>query len=74
MDRRDAKGEVMLDDNGTPLKEDVVRAISLEPMSDDGEVCTAEEEDKVIRKGASISFSGILTIMAIFGLRRRFFS
>ena len=73
-DRRDAKGELMLDENGAPLREDVVRAISLEPMPDDGEVCTAAEEDKVIRQSASVSFSGILAIMALFGLRRKFFS
>lgn len=73
-DRRDAKGELMLDENGAPLREDVVRAISLEPMPDDGEVCTAEEEDKVIRKGASVSFAGVLSIMALFGLRRKYFS
>ena len=73
-DRRDATGEIMLDANGTPLKEDVVRAISLQPMPDDGEVCTAEEEKKVIRKGASVSFAGVLTIMALFGIRRKYFS
>lgn len=74
VERRDAKGEIMRDDDGTPLKEDVVRAVSLEPMPDDGEVCTAEEENKVIRKGASISFGSVLSIMALLGLRRRFFS
>ncbi len=73
VDRRDAKGDIMLDDSGAPLKEDIVRAVSLEPIPDDGEVCTAEEEDKVIRKGASVSFSAVLSIMALFGLRRRFF-
>ena len=71
-DRRDAKGEAMLDDNGTPLTEDVVRAISLEPMPEDGEICTAEEEKKVIRQGASVSFTGFLSILALFGLRRKF--
>ena len=74
VDRRDAKGEIMLNENGTPLTEDVVRAISLKPVADDGEVCTAEEENKVIRQGASISFSSSLFVMTLFGLRRRFFS
>jgi len=74
VDRRDAKGELISDENGVQLREDVVRAISLEPMPEDGEVCTAAEEDKVIRQGGSISFSGILSIMALFGLRRKFFS
>lgn len=74
VDRRDAKGEIMLDESGTPLKEDVVRAISLEPMADDGEVCTAEEDSKVIRKGASINFTGFISLMALIGLRRKFYS
>jgi len=74
VDRRDAKGEIMLDDSGAPLREDAVRAISLEPIPDDGEVCSAEEENKVIRQGASVSFAGILSIMALFGLRRKFYN
>jgi hypothetical protein len=74
VDRRDAKGDIMLDTSGEPLQEDVVRAISLNPIPDDGEVCTAAEEDKVVRQGASISVYGFLSIMALFGLRRRFMS
>ena len=73
VDRRDSKGEIMLDDSGTPLKEDVVRSVSLEPMPDDGEVCTAEEEDKVIRKGASVSFLSFIGLIALIGLRRKYF-
>ncbi len=71
VDRRDAKGEVMLDDSGEPLTEDVVRAISLNPIPDDGEVCTAEEVDKVERQGASLGFGSAWFLMAIFALRRR---
>lgn len=73
VDRRDAKGEIMLADDGSALKEDVVRAISLEPMPENGEVCSAEQENKVIRKGASVNFGSILTVIALFGLRRKFF-
>jgi len=72
-ERRDAKGEIMLDDNGEPLTEDVVRAISLQPTPENNEVCTAEEEDKVVRQGASINLGGMLSLMALFGLRRKFF-
>jgi hypothetical protein len=71
-DRLDAKGEPMLDETGTPLTEDVVRAISLEPMPDDGELCTAEEEGKVIRQGASFSFGSLLALFSLLGLRRKF--
>ena len=72
-ERRDAKGEIMLDANGAPLTEDVVRAISLQPTPENGEVCTSEEEDKVVRQGASISLGGMLSLLALFGLRRKFF-
>jgi len=73
VDKRDAKGEVMLDIDGTPLSEDVVRAISLEPMPDDGAVCTAEEEGTaVVRQGASIEYSSVWFLLALFGLRRKF--
>jgi hypothetical protein len=72
VDRLDAKGEPMLDDSGTPLKEDVVRAISLELTPDDGETCTAEEEGKVIRKGAGFGFGSLFALISLFGLRGKF--
>jgi|GEM_PF-288629 len=74
VERRDAKGELMLDSTGSPLTEDVFRAISLEPIPDDGEVCTAEQEGKVERQGASISLNSIWLFMALIGLRRKFFN
>lgn len=70
--RVDAKGELVLDATGNPLTEDVVRAITLEPMLEDGEVCTAEEEQKVERKGASFGFITLLMLGSFFGLRRKF--
>ena len=55
-DRRDAKGEVMLDENGNTLREDVVRSIVLEPIPG-GEIEECPTEDvKVVRKGASFGF------------------
>jgi hypothetical protein len=72
VDRRDANGELMLDESGNPLKEDVVRAISIEPMADNSETCTAAEEDKVVRKGASFGFGSLFALISLFGLRRKF--
>jgi len=71
VDLRDAKGELVLDEGGTPLKEDVVRAISLEKVPDDGEICTIEEEGKVVREGASFSFGYLFALLSLFGLRRK---
>ena len=72
VDRLDAKGMPMLDDSGVTLTEDVVRAISLEPMPEDGEICTAEEEGKLVRQGASFSFGSLFALISLFGLRRKF--
>jgi hypothetical protein len=41
-------------------------------MPDDGELCTAEEEGKVIRQGASFSFGSLLALFSLLGLRRKF--
>lgn len=71
VDLRDAKGEVVLDEEGNPEQEDVVRAISLESIPDDGETCSEEEEEKVERKGASFGFGSLLAIFSLFGLRRK---
>ena len=70
--RIDAKGESMLDSAGNPLTEDVVRAISLELMDETGEVCTAEEEEKVERKGAGFGLGSLFALISLFGLRRKF--
>lgn len=72
VDRLDAKGIPMVDDSGTTITEDVVRAISLEPMPEDGEICTAEEDGKLIRQGASFSFGSLFALISLFGLRRKF--
>jgi len=70
--RIDAKGEAMLDSTGNPLTEDVIRAISLEPITETGEVCTAEEEEKVERKGAGFGLGSLFALISLFGLRRKF--
>ncbi|WP_448549780.1 DUF3466 family protein [Thalassotalea fusca] len=68
--RRDAKGELMLDTDGTQLQEDVVRAVKLSPIDGEVEDCSAVEE-KVERQGAGFGF-GLLLSMLTFGFGRRF--
>lgn len=70
--RRDSKGVLMLDDKGEQLFEDVVRAVTLEPIAGEIEDCSKVEE-KVERKGAGLGFSSIF-LLALVGLRRRFTS
>lgn len=67
---RDAKGELMLDEDGNILTEDVVRAVSLIP--EDGELCTVEEEGKLERQGAGFGFSSLFALISLFCLRRKF--
>lgn len=68
--RRDSKGVLMLDDKGEQLFEDVVRAVTLEPIAGEVEDCSAVEE-KVERQGAGLGLSSIF-LLALVGLRRRF--
>ena len=75
VNRLDAKSEPMFDDSGDALTEDVVRAISLEFINgggDDGEICSAEEEGKVVRQGAGFGFGSLFALISLFGLRRKF--
>ena len=67
--RRDAKGELMLDEQGEQLLEDVVRAVTLKPIDGEIEDCS-EVEDKVERKGAGFGF-GLLALLATLGFRRK---
>ncbi|WP_085299911.1 DUF3466 family protein [Cognaticolwellia mytili] len=68
--RRDSKGELMLDEKGEQLTEDVVRAVTLKPIAGEIEDCSTVEE-KVERQGAGF---GILSLMflVVVGIRRRF--
>lgn len=50
--KRDSKGELMLDEDGQQLYEDVLRAVDIIPTEGEIENC-AEYEEKVDRKGAS---------------------
>lgn len=68
--RRDSKGALMLDDQGEQLFEDVVRAVTLQPIAGEIEDCSTVEE-KITRQGASFGFIGMF-MLALVGIRRRF--
>ena len=70
--RQDATGELMFDIDGEALMEDVVRAVLLKPIEDDAQVCSREEEGKVIRQGASFGLLSLFTLLMV-GFRRRFY-
>lgn len=69
--RRNAKGELMFDkDTGDQLVEDVVRAVTLKPITGELEDCS-EVEEKVERQGAGLGFISFFALLA-FGFTRRF--
>jgi hypothetical protein len=68
--RRDSKGNLMLDEKGEQLTEDVVRAVTLKPIDGEIEDCSTEEV-KVERQGAGFGLTGLVLLMFA-GLRRRF--
>ena len=65
----DSKGELMFDEDGEQLYEDVLRAVDMIPYDDEIEDCS-DTEDKVERQGASFGFLG-LSVFALLGLIRR---
>ena len=70
--RRDSKGELMLNEQGEQLLEDVVRAVTLKPIAGEIENCSGVEE-KIERQGAGFGFSSIFLLMFA-GFTRRFAS
>lgn len=71
--RRDAKGELMYDANGDALTEDVLRAVKMSPIAETTEECSAEEQDLIVRKGASVGLFGFgfLSILSVVRLFRK---
>lgn len=69
--RKDAKGELVLDENGEALLEDVIRHVRLDPVNGEIDECTAEEEGKVERRGAALGSTSILAMLTGLVLFRR---
>lgn len=67
---KDFFGEDLVDDNGDPVTEEVVRAVKLEPIAGEIEDCSVEEE-KSERQGASFGLFMPLVLLVI-GFRRKF--
>jgi hypothetical protein len=70
--RRDNKGNLLLDaTTGEQLVEDVVRAVTLRPITGEVEDCS-ETEEKVVREGAGLGFISFFALLT-FGFTRRLF-
>ena len=68
--RRDAYGELVLDNEGNQLTEDVVRAVTLKPIAGEIEDCSVVEE-KSQRQGASFGIFSLLLLLP-FAFRGKF--
>jgi len=68
--RKDSKGELMFDEAGEQLFEDVVRAVKMAPITGEVENCTKVEAEVTKRQGASLGLTSIAALL-LFGLRRR---
>ena len=70
--QKDAFGDDVIDSNGDPVFEEVIRAVKMEQIEGEVETCTDDSDNETIeRQGASISF-GLLFILSILGFRRKF--
>ena len=72
-DSYDAKGELIVDENGKPVRIDVVRAVLLKPIPGGVKDDCSTVEEKVERQGGSFGGVTLLTLFAFFGLRIRRF-
>ncbi len=68
--RRDAFGEIVLGSDGNQLTEDVVRAVTLKPITGEIEDCSIVAE-KSVRQGASFGFLSLLLLLPL-AFRRKF--
>lgn len=60
--RRDAEGQLVVDDNGETVFEDVLEAVKLTPIAGEIESCDVVEGNVIERKGASFGWLLILLI------------
>jgi hypothetical protein len=67
--RRDSKGELMLDENGEQIEEDVLRAVKLVKITGEQENCDVVVE-QVARKGAGFGFMSVFLLLGL-AIRRK---
>jgi len=70
VDKKDALGEVILDDNGNPEQEEVAVAVMLEPIAGEIDDCSEIEDPAIERKGPANSLLLSLGLFALAAFRR----
>ncbi|MGJ8694509.1 MAG: DUF3466 family protein [Thalassotalea sp.] len=68
--RRNAIGELVLDTDGNPLKEDIIQAVKLTPIAGEIVNCDSEEGKLIERQGASLTWLS-LCLLTLISLKRR---
>lgn len=73
VDKRDSHGEVVLDDNGDPEKEEIGVTLKLTPI-EGGEIedCSVQEDEPYERQGFSFGLTMSFLLAGFVAIRRRF--
>lgn len=71
VDKRDLLGEVILDENGEAVKEQVLVSVVMEPIDGDVENCTEEADPPSERKGLTTSLTMSIGMLLLSLFRRK---